>query len=649
MNIFDTVKDTLDDIAKGINDFANDLFYEQSTPPQEYLKKVTGLKSPAERDREILAQTRAEQLPKNRFDQFNLPQATIGKATSGKKDILETTTKTEESKLSLDRAKNLVMGFAGTSPQKLVTGVEEKLINPLEKIVLALKESKPIRKQQETLYSTERGKRLAESLSVGKTTSGEKGFYAELGKLKGELPKVQFESIRNKVSQEDIDFAFDSLKNSNVLNEWDKITARTGLGKLFGEFGGRVPTEGELILLNRVFPKEFTDTLLSKRDLWTKTKEVGREVLNIPRSIMSSFDLSAPLRQGLFLIGKPKQFIPAFRDMIKSFASEEAYTALNESIIRKPNFKLMNEVKLGLTQMDSILSQREEQFMSNFAEKIPGIGRVVKASGRAYTGFLNKLRADVFDDLINKADSLGLDPKKNIDLAKGISDFINNATGRGSIKGLERSFPVLNSFFFSPRLMASRLNLLNPVYYVKQEPFVRKEALKALFTTTGVIGTVLSLAKAGGADIETDPRSSDFGKIKVGNTRFDIMGGFQQYIRSAAQLITGKQISTTTGKEYTLGEGYGSSTRLDIAIRQLRSKLAPVPSFVVDFLAGGNMAGEDFELQNELLSRFTPMMLQDMSDLIKEDPSLLPVGILGGFGIGVQTYGKKKTENIFNN
>jgi hypothetical protein len=45
--------------------------------------------------------------------------------------------------------------------------------------------------------------------------------------------------------------------------------------------------------------------------------------------------------------------------------------------------------------------------------------------------------------------------------------------------------------------------------------------------------------------VEIDPRSTDFGKIKVGNIRWDIWGGFQQWVRVASQLATGER---KTGK-----------------------------------------------------------------------------------------------------
>lgn len=511
---------------------------------------------------------------------------------------------------------------------------------PVQKVIQVLKEAKPIRKEQEKLYEMARAKKIAVSKAVGEKVTGEKGFYAELGALKGEMPKVQFENIRSKISQNDIDDLFDQIKNSPLLNDWDKITARQALGKLFGEFGGKVPTENELNLLNRVFPKEFTTTILEKRPFIDKLKEAGYQLANIPRSIMASFDLSAPLRQGAFFITRPKQLFPAFLDMFKSFGSEKAFKELHQEIIQRPTFKLMQEGKLALTQMDNLLNLREERFMSNWAEKIPVVGIGVKASGRAYLGFLNKVRADVFDDLIKKADRLGLNPSKNTDLLREIGNFVNAGTGRGSLGGFERAAVALNSFFFSPRLMASRLTLLNPYYYVKASPFVRKEALSSLLGFAGTILTILGLAKLNGLDVGTDIRSADFLKIKKGNTRIDIAGGFQQYLRIAGQLITGQYVSSTSGKVLTLGEGYKPLTRYDILFRQIETKEAPLFSFATDLLKGQTFAGQEIDLKSEIAQRFVPMAIQDTYDLLKDDPSLLPLSVLGFLGVGLQTYSR---------
>ena len=511
--------------------------------------------------------------------------------------------------------------------------------DPVQKITAAIKEAKPIRKAQETIYSEERGKRIGQAMAVGKEIPGEAGYHAQLGKLKGELPKVEFESIRGKVGQEDIDALFNIVNESVDVTGFQNITAKAGLAKLLGEHGVRVPTAGELTLLRKIFPDEFIKTLVKKRTSWEKIKEASGQLLNIPRSIMSSFDLSAPFRQGLFLgPSHPKRFMQAFTKMFKPFGSKKAFQALHESIAQKPTYQLMKDAGLVLTDMGDNMLMREERFMSQWAEKIPLVGIGVRASSRAYQGFLNKLRADVFEDLVLKAERLGLKPQKNMDLTKSIAKFVNAAAGRGSLGALEDAAIGLNAVFFSPRLMASRLTLLNPIYYVKADPFVRKEALKSLLTLAGGIGTVLGLARAGGARVGIDWRSADFGKIRIGHTRIDMMGGFQQYIRAAGQLITGEYVSSTTGKVITLGEGYRPLTRLEILYRQIESKEAPVFSFITTMLKGQDVAGNKLNVPKEIGARFVPMALQDIHDIAKEDPTLLPLSGLGIFGVGLQTY-----------
>lgn len=521
---------------------------------------------------------------------------------------------------------------------KEMPGAETMETDPVKKVIAALKEAKPVRKVQEKLYSKERGARLARARAVGERVSGEKGFYAELGQLKGELPKAEFESIRSKLTQDDINALFNLIKDSPLLSDWNKFPARMGLVKLLS---GSVPTKNEIVLLNRIYGEEFTKALMDKRDLLAKMLDVGYEIANIPRAVMASFDFSAPFRQGIFFVSRFRQFSNAFIGMFKQFGSEKVFKEVQASIYADPLFKLADEVGLSLTDMEGLLTEREEKFMSSWAEKIPVVKYVIKASNRAYTGFLNKLRFDVFKDIVKKAELAGLEPKENIDLTKEIAGLVNNGTGRGKLGGFERSATALNTFFFSPRLMASRLTLLNPVYYVRLNPFVRKEALKSLFGFLGFGLILIGLSKLIGAMVGMDWRSADFGKIKIRNTRLDVWGGFQQYIRIAGQLVTGEYVSSYTGKKITLGEGYKPLTRFDILLRQVESKESPLFSFATALLKGQDFAGKKVEIPKEIAQRFIPMVVQDIYDLAKEDPELLPLGALGAFGFGVQTYEKR--------
>lgn len=497
----------------------------------------------------------------------------------------------------------------------------------------ALKVAKPLEKKQAEIYSKIRSQQTAKVASTGARVKGEQGFFAQKGALKGGMPKVEFESIRKSLSQENVDILFNMVEETTSLYPLERVSAKAGLAKLIGAEGGAVPTNSELKLLQEVFPKEMIDAILEKRSLYEKAWGIIANVLNVPRAIMSSIDVSAPLRQGILFTTKPKQFVPAFADMFKYLVSEKRFNDMMASIKARPTYKAMREADLALLDLGGDVTMREEQFMSNLAEKIPGFGRMIRASSRAYTGFLNKLRADVFDDLYKKAKYLGV----NVD-THSLARYINSATGRGDLGMFNRSAPVLNALFFSPRLMASRINMLNPVYYAKLDPFVRKEALKTLITFASVAGTVLGLAKLGGADVEADPRSADFAKIKVDDTRYDILGGFQQYIRLASQLITGEILSSTTGRTITLGEGYKPLTRKDILIRFFESKESPVASFVTGLLTGQDSLGRDFNVTEESLSRFIPLIVQDLYDLHANDKSLFR-GALAPLGVGTMTYG----------
>ena len=518
----------------------------------------------------------------------------------------------------------------------------------VQRIITALKEAKDIRGKQETIYTAERGGKLARGLVAEERVIGkegyEKGFYAKLGAFKGAMTKVQFEGIRGKVNPGDIESLFKNIKETSSLTEFEKLSAGKGLGKLFGEFGGTVPTEGELTLLRKVFPDEFVTTLLAKRPLLTKMNEAGYQLANIPRAIKSSFDLSFGFRQAMFMAPRhPILFMRSFGKQFRLFGSEKAYQQLMESIATDPNYELAQKSKLALTDLGPFLKRREEAFMGGqWAEKIPLIGRGVRASERAYTGFANSFRFDIFKYMVRAAEKLGYNPKENLDLTVQIANLVNVGTGRGGLGKLERAAVALNSFFYSPRLMSSRIQILtnpiNPSWWIKTDPFVRKEYFKALFSFVGFGTTVLGLAKLAGAEVGLDWRSADFGKIKIGNTRIDIWGGHQQYIVLAARLITGKAVSSTTGKVMTLGEGYRPLTRLELIQRTIEMKESPVFSFASNLLRGQTFQGKPVNIPKEVGNLFVSMAIEDIYDVMVDDPDLLPVSLLGIFGVGLQTY-----------
>jgi hypothetical protein len=80
----------------------------------------------------------------------------------------------------------------------------------------------------------------------------------------------------------------------------------------------------------------------------------------------------------------------------------------------------------------------------------------------------------------------------------------------------------------------------------------------------------------------------------------------------------------------------------------------------MSLLQGSNVMGEKFDvtkgfdknilsfdwMKNPVVSMFIPMVIQDLADIAKDDPKLIPASALGVFGVGLQTYSptKKKVD-----
>ena len=178
--------------------------------------------------------------------------------------------------------------------------------------------------------------------------------------------------------------------------------------------------------------------------------------------------------------------------------------------------------------------------------------------------------------------TMAANPKVFKDWAK----FCNSATGRGNMNA--ELAVSLGPIFFSPRLIKARLEVLglSPAYYLRMNPAARAMALKTMgrfmASTSLIIGMAALYYNYFDDDDETsvdlDPRSTDFAKIKLGNTRLDITGGMAVYHRTIAQFWSGQKKSPITGRIEDLNQGFGKTTRKDVAEKFFTNKLSPLPS-----------------------------------------------------------------------
>jgi len=359
-------------------------------------------------------------------------------------------------------------------------------------------------------------------------------------------------------------------------------------------------------------------------------------IAGVPRALMASLDLSAPLNQGWGMLSR-KQFYTSFASMFKYATSEAALKNLQADILTRPNFKAAKKAGLRLTDLGGNLEKREEQFMTTLLDKVPGI----KGSQRAYTGFLNKLRMDVFDDLVKKAGINGEDIGIGSDVLEDLAKVVNNFTGGARVGRLEGAVPALNALFFSPRKITSTLNILNPVNYIKPSisPTARKAAIRNLVGSSAITASLISLASLLGAEKpEIDPRSSNFGKIKVGDTRLDMTGGNSTYTILLSRLLS-SSTKNSEGQIKSLGNKMGETSAGGLVGNSLRYKLSPNASLLLDILTKSNAMGEPKNISQSVMDRFKPMFLNSLVELFESDTDGkfgLAMGAL--FGGGLNTY-----------
>lgn len=516
-------------------------------------------------------------------------------------------------------------GFGGKSPE---LPAASEFLSAGKK---AYKKTVPLR-------SAELGGRFQKAAAAGAQAGhGEAGYYAELGQMKGKLPFVSFDELKQgHVSQEKFDALMTRIATHPGLQQGEKLNGRRALMEA-RDFGKPPPPHAQLI-----WQKAFGDA--RARKMTPPDRHFLFDLATLPRSVMSTADLSGILRQGLLAAHEePILAAKAARAQVKFFRSKDAFERSQHEIMQRPNYERMLEGKLSLTDIGGDLVNREEAFSSQITKHVP----IMAGSARAYIGGLNKLRADMFDKQIEQAGRKGYDIN-NPKLLRGISKQINSATGRGDYGPTANRYAATgNALFFSPRLIKSRLDYLNPHWYYKLHPLARKQAIKGVTRLAATMAGILYTAHVAHAKLQGDPRSADFGKIRYGNLRFDPFGGFQQYVRAGSQIASGKMISTTTGKTETLGSKFGEPTGLDIALHFGESKLAPVPSFVVDALNRHGYAGQHFNLPQEVYSRMIPLLWQDVYSTYKDKGSAglaaLVYGI-GGVGVGVQDYAPRKPK-----
>lgn len=383
---------------------------------------------------------------------------------------------------------------------------------------------------------------------------------------------------------------------------------------------------------------------LANRTKTEKTIDTISNLVGLTKSLKATWDLSAPFRQGIVAsVNHPIIASRAIWDMHQAAGSEKFYERWRNDLEASPAYKLMEDSGLSLTTNKSAkVLAKEEDFSTTLSEKVP----FVRGSERAYSFYLNYLRANIFIDAANELQSpeTGYTFDSHPEEFKSLARVINNETGRGGLGSLEKHSSLAGNVLWSPRLMASRINLFTSIFDPSYTPRARQKAAIDLLRFIGAVSGVLFLASANDDwDIEWNPLSSNFGKIKRGDTRYSVMGGMESYITFMARMLSGLT-KDSKGKIKELGgDKFGSRSRGDIAETFFRGKANPIAGIVANLAYGKDVVGNTYEPW-DVADEAIPLVLPEMMDaynagglgeVIKTIPATT-------YGIGVSRYSDKK-------
>jgi len=527
---------------------------------------------------------------------------------------------------------------------------------PLNRLINLVRSAKKPLHEQEILRHEELGKRIGRAGEVirGEGTATQR-LRAAKGQLAGEQPVAQFEAVRPAFTDDE----YNQLLDRALWHEFPHPSVELGqisfenmrAGDAFESLMlGKLPTRSDIGLLEQVYGPDLAKAILGKRPLGSKAWENTLDAAALLKTALTVLDHSFPGRQGIKLApSHPKAWTKSavqgakalFNPKFAAAVDTELLTDATPILVRvAPNkvkympyadFKKLAGIYHASLAESTPIGAREEAFMSRWARSIPGLGKAIAASERGFVTSGNKLRSDILKNWALGVNSTG----EAIDLStgKGFANLLNRATGRGTLGALEEAAPVLNAFQFAPRYRASHPEWIANLFNY-QNPAVAREAWKQVvsFYATGI--TILAAMKYSGmASVEVDPRSSDFGKIRVGKTRIDFWGGTQPIIRAVAMAATQSRKSST-GRIFPIKPH-------DVVWNYLRMGMSPAASVLTDIYAGTTVVGGELKatpkgVGTQLFDRLIPLAWQDIIQAVKEDGlrgGLMASTSLGGFGV----------------
>lgn len=341
-------------------------------------------------------------------------------------------------------------------------------------------------------------------------------------------------------------------------------------------------------------------------------------VLKMPSMYKNMTDFLKPARQNLgALLLHPNLSSKAYRVWLEAgfgansknaarasvrISAEEAYTKWASIVKNNPHYNEMIEVGLSLpnresfTEISSVL--RPELWSQKVMDK--GIGMNLRNySERVQSIVPAVVRSEMYKTYVDYAKSAGKVMSKDEKIA--LANFINYVTGQGGLSS--RAVNNLSLGLLSPRSVESAFGLAlgKPLIQSISKTGLKSTSTKIIATSyaklLGTVSTLTGLMKMAGVDVETDPASKNFLKIKVMGKYLDFFGKLQEPVRVLYQAATARQLKD--GQKVSID-------RKKVVSNYFLDKLNPAAQVAAQSATNERESGARYTVSGALRDVFTP-------------------------------------------
>lgn len=311
------------------------------------------------------------------------------------------------------------------------------------------------------------------------------------------------------------------------------------------------------------FQKTYEDISLKAQDAVAerggKLQKAGASLSKVAgniKSLKASVDFSF-LRQ---LQSTAYVNFDSFKNALKAgykawFESPQGVDTMLADLLTRPNALNGNYDSFGIE-----VGIKEEAFPESWLSEKLGETKLnlLRRSDAAFNIALQTARANLFDWMWERSNG-------DVKLLKTqkVGDAINTITGRGKVPLLvskdETQNRIVNNMLFAPKWLASRIQTLADIRYIGQIGKLTPQGIRA----RSAVGNLIMLAVFANVvkaalwaldddderdiweflESTFDPRSTEFGKIRVGTTRFDLSTGTAGLVTLFSRLLSGQTVT----------------------------------------------------------------------------------------------------------